>query len=286
MKNKKIISLLIVGAMSLSLSACSSDTAETLESEETKAVAEIVVDTTVATSPETSAAALPDPEEDSDTTVPAAYRNTLARAGELIDLAADGDIDPSESEGAFWGLIETVRAFGTEESRENICYALKDVNEDGVEELIIACRIQDPSAAASDAPAFRAGYSILCVFTMNGDEAVLLADSYSRAGWLINSDGQFLMEGSSGAAYHDLFVYELEEGSSELNQIYHLYTDYVVDTMEVILMESTYDTPAVEISRTDDPAGSDIWDTFDVVRAQYTENMLMLDLSPVYGACD
>lgn len=41
-----------------------------------------------------------------------------------------------------------------------------------------------------------------------------------------------LCEGSSGAAYHDLFVYQLEKESVKLTEIYHLYTSLPEEDLE------------------------------------------------------
>lgn len=80
--------------------------------------------------------------------------------------------------------------------------ALTDLDGDGVSELILA-------GVGTDE--FSDGM-VYDVYTLRGGEPLRLAVSQARDRWYLRADGTLLNEGSSGAAYSNVFLYRLSGG--------------------------------------------------------------------------
>lgn len=212
-----------------------------------------------------------------------AYQNILTQVAELMETTESKGNDTEEQAEEFQGIIEEIKAVGMEKARDAICYSLTDLNHDDQMELIISSKCQTDPMIEYTEPVFKAGYSVLNIYTMDGEEAVLLGRAWSRNSWFVNADGMLLCEGSSGAAYHDLFVYQLEKESVKLTEKYHLYTSLPEDNAGIILMESVDGADAEIKNQSEDASDYEIWDTFDKTKTQYMDRMLEINMIPVYS---
>ena len=206
--------------------------------------------------------------------LPAAYRDIIIHCSEIIDRIEAGDFNLSDSEGSFYWFADQVMAMGVDDSRKYFCYSLTDINNDGINELVLSCRCITEHREI----AYKAGYIVFNVYTLNGDEAVLLAESWLRCNWYINSEGQFINELSSAPAYHEIYVYSFKENDLSFTEEYHVYNAYLEDSKEVGLFESVNGNPAELLNKTDAPNNSILWEKFTMVREQYTLNPYELEL--------
>lgn len=198
--------------------------------------------------------------------MPKAYRDILLHIDDIIDSAQYGLNQLSDEDGEFLRIFETAYVLGADEARNHIGYQLVDLNRDGTNELVIASRDND---------------TVMDVYTLDGDDAVLLQSANYKQVIYINSDSQFVVEGSSGAAYFDVWVYSYDDSATTLNEIYHVYNDYIEDTRVVGMYESINGSEPVEITRTDDPRISDIWDIYSDIVDQHTEELYRFNLIPL-----
>ena len=277
MKSTKLTAILLSATMLLTLTACNSNR------EETEALPS---ETEVTTTEETTTVASDTSEESINPTfvireddLPAAYLEILSQVNYIIDLDDPDDLDPTRYGDGYTGIVEETFALGSSKAHEDICFAIKDINGDGTIELILATRINNTDITEYTSPVYRAGYSVLAVYTLDGDEAVLVAECWSRSSVFINAEGQFIRDGSGGAAYHETSINELEEGAVSLTEIYRIYTEPDSYSEEINVYESFYGTPGTIIDSTS--VNDNIWQRFDDKIDEYTANMLELELIPV-----
>jgi hypothetical protein len=88
---------------------------------------------------------------------------------------------------------------------EHVGYALKDLDKNGTPELIIA-------GMGTDDFSDRMVYDL---YTLAGGRPVQLAQSQARNRWYLRSDSLLINEGSSGAAYSNVFLYAVKGSSLE-----------------------------------------------------------------------
>ena len=93
----------------------------------------------------------------------------------------------------------------------NCGYAIKDLNGDGIEELILLTE----------------DYIVLAIFSMVDGEPILLGDYIPRGSCWIDSDGLLHLNGSGGADYTTNAVYQIADGGAELVLIIEFGTDGV-----------------------------------------------------------
>lgn len=286
---KKCVLTFLLGLTLIGICACANDTSkeatssvetvsiqevETVVVSETEMMEESETETTGETTGETT-------QENVQDNIPAAYKDIIDYTVQLINAIDAGDYEGRE-EGAFWELTQYAYGYGAARMRENLGYQVTDINGDGIDELVIAYGNGDlASGQISDIE--RAGYIILNVYTLDGEKAVLLADAGVRKLCFINSDGLFVIEHPGSAAYFDLWVYELEDKALQFKEIYHMYNDYLEDTMEVCVYESVNGGEAVLIDRTNDPLNSDIWEIYSDTVERYTTTMYPLDLKLIFS---
>lgn len=275
MNNKRLIATILSCAMLVSFASCSQKTTETDEIEST--TIEEVTETTTEESSEATTT-LEETTTDSyvikEDAIPESYMNIISIANDVITRSSSEYYESITDEDGFMGIYEETAALGEEEALSNICFSLKDINNDGIDELIISSKVKDDGLTEYVGPAYRAGYSVLAVYTLDGDDAVLIAEAWSRNSWYINSDGEFINEGSGGAAYHELGLYTLEANATELTNIYRLYTDFEIETETISLYEEVDGNIAVVDAE-------DIWSTMDNSCEQFTTEMLELELVPI-----
>lgn len=128
-------------------------------------------------------------------------------------------------------------------------YAVKDINGDGTEELIIVENNEDATH----------GKNILAAYTWNGGKPVLLVEGYSRDAFALLDDGTLYEYGSMGAMSTLVAVYALKAGSSELGVEKLLFT-YFEDDMTT----SVYSADEIVLTPSDaeltDMSADDFWD--------------------------
>ncbi len=280
MKSTKLTAILLSATILLALTACNHS------GEETEVLPSESSETEVTTTEETTTVASNTSEESIEPTfvireddLPAAYLDILNQVNYIINLDNPDDLDPTQYGDGFTGIIEETFALGSEKAHEDICFAITDVNEDGTDELILATRISDVDITAYISPVYRAGYSVLAVYTLSGDDANLVTECWSRSSVYINADRQFIRDGSGGAAYHETSINELEENSTSLTEIYRIYTEPDSYSEEINVYESFYGTPGTIIDSTS--VNDNIWQRFDDKIDEYTANMFELELIPV-----
>jgi len=93
----------------------------------------------------------------------------------------------------------------------NCGYAIKDLNDDGIEELILLTE----------------DYIVLAIFSMVDGDPILLGDYIPRGSCWIDSDGLLHLNGSGGADYTTNAVYQIADGGAELVLIIEFGTDGV-----------------------------------------------------------
>ncbi len=126
-----------------------------------------------------------------------AYREHQARGGGLTNWYAD------EPGYVHVGLYDA----------EEIGYQYWDLDLNGVPELILGA-VYSPEETAGDEPGEGLYWHnlVLDLYTLDRRVPRYIVNSGDRYRYSLTSDGLFYYEGSSGAAYSDVAVYELREG--------------------------------------------------------------------------
>ena len=91
---------------------------------------------------------------------------------------------------------------------EHVGYALKDLDKDGTPELIIA-------GMGTDDFSDKMVYDL---YTLAGAQPAQLACSAARNRWYLRSDSLLINEGSSGAAYSNVFLFAVKGGGLEAKE--------------------------------------------------------------------
>ena len=113
---------------------------------------------------------------------------------------------------------EKVAALGFEpdcfvSSLDNDGYILKDLNQDGNDELIILAK---GSLTASRFENF--GDMVYAVYTLQNDKPVRVLESWTRSRNYLCADGGIYNEGSDGAAYSTWCVYDIRDGKTAVRE--------------------------------------------------------------------
>ena len=99
------------------------------------------------------------------------------------------------------------------ESLEDDGYMLKDLNQDGNDELLILAR---GSLAANRFENF--GDVVYVVYTMQNGKPVRVLESWSRSSNYLCADGGIYNEGSDGAAYSTWCIYDIRDGKTVIRE--------------------------------------------------------------------
>ena len=113
---------------------------------------------------------------------------------------------------------EKVAALGFEpdcfvSSLDNDGYILKDLNQDGNDELIILAK---GSLTASRFENF--GDMVYAVYTLQNNKPVRVLESWTRSRNYLCADGGIYNEGSDGAAYSTWCVYDIRDGKTAVRE--------------------------------------------------------------------
>lgn len=118
----------------------------------------------------------------------------IAAGNDMIDL--DGDT----------GVREIAMYSGEESGTDLVGYAIEDINNDGVPELIIA---NVDECWKSGGVIDEYGSQILAVYTCDDDEPVFVFEGWDRNRYYILEDGSIYNEGSAGASESAIGKYRL-----------------------------------------------------------------------------
>ena len=97
-----------------------------------------------------------------------------------------------------------VYVYDIENRKEAFGYALRDLNGNGKDELVLTFHN------------YFDGYTVLAIFSMTDGKPILLDSFQPRYRCTIDSDGTLFVRGSSGAAYLDNYIYIISQDGSEL----------------------------------------------------------------------
>lgn len=130
-----------------------------------------------------------------------------------------------------WGcmIIEAPMCIKNQ-SLESFGYILRDLNNDGIEELILV----------------REDHTILAIFTSNGGKAVLLDAYWPRHSCVILDAGEIYVRGSSGASFFEYGIHILEKNSKVLTNIkaFGMYDKVyyeVINKKEMVINQEMFD---------------------------------------------
>lgn len=136
------------------------------------------------------------------------------------------------------GLKEPVMFVDAKENLNDIGFALKDTNSDGVPELLIGERNSYSDSANQ----------IFAAYTLKDGEPKLLFEGWSRNRYYLTKHGGFFNEASGGAAYVSETLYSVD-GNGTLVCNGHYFTDLNEDGSEIYFYYNTtgeWDTSASE----------------------------------------
>ena len=115
------------------------------------------------------------------------------------------------------GVYELRMGTTPEDALWKVGYAFQDLSGDGISELIIAqVDIQEGTLSQ--------GKQILAVFSCMQDSPHLLLEGWARNRYYLLPDGSFLNQGSSGAAYSFLGLFQLDTAGTELSCLDFFFT--------------------------------------------------------------
>ena len=141
------------------------------------------------------------------------YQNILDNAYEVIIADNGTDIFLSDEMFNYDGIREAKMGRDTDEALEGIGYTYYDVDDNGIEELIIA-----------DTGPEGWNNRILLMYTLYDDKPVLIIDGWARNRYYLLNDGTIYNEGSSGAAYTDFGIYRMAEDGKSMEVIDYYYS--------------------------------------------------------------
>lgn len=110
------------------------------------------------------------------------------------------------------GTFETTINSMSDDVLNGVGYAIKDINNDGVQELLIV-KLSDRGQTRYY------GEQILALYTIINNEPRFLAGGWARNRYYLLNDGRIYNEGSSGADDSSFETYRLIENSAALEQI-------------------------------------------------------------------
>lgn len=148
--------------------------------------------------------------------IPDAYESVLNNTFKLI---VDMDPDYVCDEGEI-SIVESMIGKSASEGLDSIGYTIIDIDENGVDELVIAEKSDDGK-----------GNRILDIYTIKDDKAFLIIEGFVRDRYYLLDDNTIYNEGSGGAAYTMFGVYELLEDGITLSAIDYYFSDYQDEEM-------------------------------------------------------
>ena len=129
---------------------------------------------------------------------------------EIIDVITNGMKNGFTEDDEFYLDISSC-FFRNDPSYEILGYMKKDLDGDGVEELILG-----ENAADGSGPSEGWDSIIYDIFTMKDGKVVHALDGWERNRFYLCTDGTIANEGSSGAAYSSWAFYKFEDGKAKI----------------------------------------------------------------------
>ena len=205
--------------------------------------------------------------------LPPAYEEILEHCKNIINKVETEKIAYPEEEDGLVGYTDAVLHAGI--SKEDFCYSYTDLNDDGIMELILANRCNDENGGSLN---YKAGYTLINIFTLEENVAVSLVDANFHSNWYINADKEIINESQSNPAWYNLSVYSFEKDGELLKEKYSLYNKYLENNKDVGQYERINGGDEVLTEKYDSFNNDDLWRKYMEVLNQYTENLYELDL--------
>lgn len=210
MKQKKVIFGVLVFSM-LSLVGCGHtnelDNSETMKSTEESQTIVQTEDTEEAQ----EEASETETEQSYVKDIPEVYKDILDKEYEFILNHENENYDEKLDEYGGAGFIEAVYQMDIEDALKSIGYCLVDLDENGIQELIVVDR-----GGIFDDLIDR----ILEIYTIKDNTAIMTVEGWIRNRYYLLDDGTLYNEGSNGAAYSIFATYKYEDGESVLEDYY------------------------------------------------------------------
>lgn len=221
---KKRIVALLVCSMVLALCACGKNEkpdlseqiteakpvdVETVIEEKTEPTPEPEIEITEEAAPEPEEKVTEEPEQEKAPLGPEEiYAQVLD--GYYADIVSEFPIDNYFP--MTLGTFETAMGSMGEEALKKVGYAMKDINGDGTQELMIV-EVSDQGQTKYF------GERILALYTIVNDEAHFITGGWARNRYFLLNDGRIFNEGSSGANDASFETYRLIENSGILEML-------------------------------------------------------------------
>lgn len=200
--------------------------------------------------------------------LPLAYREVLIHCFDIIKQVDEtSQYNLLETEEEVYGFADAVLHAGV--SNEDFGYEYIDLNDDDIMELIIAYNNHDKD-----------NYTLMNVYTLEDDTAILLANAYFHNYWYLNDNKELVNLRVSTPAYHEFTVYEFKKNSVELTEKYCLYNKYLDDSKEVAHYERIDGGQDSLVAKYDNI--EKIWNYFEDKRNEYISNYYELELTSIY----
>lgn len=210
-KKRILLTSIIVTAMLMLCSACSVEKpADNVKTEITQQTSELqkIQDSEEASSTQTVTEESVYEDEVSKIE-PSVYDSTLQSIYDAIISADEEKLLDIEG---MTGLAESARYTTVNSTLNDSGYAVKDINEDGIPELIIASVNE-----RSDDKCY--GSTLYSLFTFADEKVVCLLDGYARNRYDLFEDGTVYNNGSGGAIYYVSTTYKLPPNGNSLKCI-------------------------------------------------------------------
>ena len=210
--------------------------------------------------------------------LPMAYQEILNRCQEIINKVENEKVAYPEEEEDLMGFTDSVLHSGT--NKEDFCCSYVDLNDDGIMELILANRCLDESNGKAK---YEAGYSLINIFTLDGEEAIPIVEANLYSEWYINDDRELINMHQANPASYEIGVYTFADDGISFDEKYCLYNAYLENNKDVGQFERVNGGQEVLLEQYDDFNNDDLWNHYMDVFHQYTDNPLELDLISICG---
>lgn len=141
---------------------------------------------------------------------------------EVIVANRGYDIISSDEVFSFYGIKEALYGRDTDEALAGIGYMFYDVAGNGIEELIIADRLEDDGSVWDN--------RILTMYSLLEGKPVRIIDGWARNQYYLLNDGTIYHAGSGGAAYSGFATYRMAEDGISLEVIDYYSSGYYGDS--------------------------------------------------------
>lgn len=210
--------------------------------------------------------------------LPDSYKEIVYRCEEIINEVEENHINYPEEEEGLMGFTYSVLYSGT--NKEDFCFSYVDLNDDGIKEFVLANRCHD---AGEETANYKAGYTLINIFTLVGDEAIPVVEAHSHSKWYINENKEMINTCWANPGWYEITVYTYDNNEAMLREKYCLYNAYLDNNQDVGQFERLNGGKEFLIEQYDDFNKNELWDYYKDVFNQYTQNPYKLDLIPICG---